>query len=73
MFSLFTKAEQTVETILSGWSKTIKDLEEHTHAKIAEEIAHNALIDFYKEAASFANAEANKARDVITKLKALFN
>lgn len=73
MINWFKTQEQTVETILSGWTKMIKDLEEHTQAKIAEEIAHNALIDFYKEAASFANAEANKARDVITKLKALFN
>ncbi len=73
MFNWFKKTETTVETILSGWTQTITDLEAHVETKIAEEIKNNALIDLYKEAASFANVEANKARDVITKLKALFN
>lgn len=72
MFKWFNNVEVTVDSILSSWTKTIKDLEAHAEAKIKEEVEHNVLIDFYKEAASFANAEANKARNVITKLKALF-
>ena len=65
--------EVTVDSILSSWTKTIKDLEAHAEAKLVEAAEHNALVDFYKEAEDFAQKEVQKARDVIAKLKDIFN
>lgn len=73
MFNWFTKQEQTVETILSGWLKTITDLEAHAEAKVIEAAKHNALVTFYQNAEALAKAELKKADDVVTKIKALLN
>jgi hypothetical protein len=67
------KQEVTVDSILSSWTKTIKDLEEHAEAKIVEAAKHSTLVEFYKEAETIASAEVGKAKEVIQKLKALFH
>ncbi|SHH47985.1 hypothetical protein [Bradyrhizobium erythrophlei] len=72
MFNWIKNTEATVETILSGWTKTIKDLEAHAEAKAAEAIENNALVTFYEEATNLAKAEVAKAKDVAAKIKALF-
>jgi hypothetical protein len=70
MLNWFKK--KTVDSILSKWTKTIQDLEDHAEAKIDEALKHNALVTFYSEATDLATKEAAKARDVIGKLKSLF-
>lgn len=70
--NLFSRAEASVDSILAGWTKTIKQLEDLAEAKVAEEIKHVAASEFYKDAAATANEELNKARAVAAKIKALF-
>lgn len=71
--SFFAKAEVSVDTILSSWTKTITDLETLSEAKLAEAAEHNALVEFYKEAEAIASAEVEKAKNVVNKLKEFFN
>lgn len=68
-----TQTETSVETILAGWTKTIKDLEDHAEAKLAEVVKNNFFVTVYEKAAAEAEAEVQKARDIAAKIKALFN
>lgn len=70
--SWFRKEADSVEAILSSWTKTITNLEDLAEKKLAEAAEHNALVLFYEEASDRASEEVEKAKDVIRKLREFF-
>lgn len=75
---MFTKiknwinAEVTsVETILAGWTKVIKDLENHAAAQMEAAWNHRQVSEIATQAEAAAKAEAAKAVAAADKLKAV--